>query len=71
MAGYVRGWQTQDSWEPTPDQKRPGMRQNTLCQPEIDQECGGTHSADQKLTQNVAEHTLLTKNWPGKWRNTL
>ena len=26
---------------------------------------------DQKLTQDAAEHTLPTGNWPGTWRNTL
>ena len=38
---------------------------------EIDPGRGGTHSAVRKLTQNVAEHTLPTKNWSRTWQNTL
>ena len=44
---------------------------NTLCRLEIDPGRGGTHSADRKSTQDVAEHTQLTGNLPRTWRNTL
>ena len=45
-----------------PTGKLPGMRQNSLCLPEIDPACGGTHSTDLKLTHDVVEQTLLTGN---------
>ena len=47
---------TRDVAEHTlPTGNQPRMCQNTLCQPEIDPGHGGTHSADRKLTIDVAE----------------
>ena len=39
-----------------------GKWRNRLCRPEIDPGHGGTHSANRKSTQDVAEHTLPTGN---------
>ena len=48
----------------------PGTWRNILCRPKIDPGRGGTHSANPKSTQDMAEHPLPTGNWPGTWRNT-
>ena len=41
---------------------RPGTWWKPLYRPAIDPGRDGTHSVNQKLTQDVAEHTLTTRN---------
>ena len=61
MGGNDQGW-------PEIEPRRLG---NTLFLKEMYPVHGGTHSANWEMLQDMAEHTLLTGNRPGTWRNTL